>query len=164
MRLFDFLYVVGVGVPALACEDCYGPQNDVVMTRKVKRMQPDAKEAPYPPQRPLEWGQINFLHTTDTHGWLEGHIKEENYGADWGDFVSFVAAMKQKAEDLKVDLLLIDTGVRQPPTGESITEACRTSMMALVFPMQRIPTVSFRIPSSKTSITICSPSGTTSST
>jgi 2',3'-cyclic-nucleotide 2'-phosphodiesterase (5'-nucleotidase family) len=28
-------------------------------------------------------GQLNFLDTSDTHGWLEGHIKEQNYGADW---------------------------------------------------------------------------------
>ena len=34
-------------------------------------------------------GQLNVIHTTDTHGWLEGHILEKNYGADWGDFVSF---------------------------------------------------------------------------
>ncbi|MCJ1440189.1 MAG: hypothetical protein MMC23_000672 [Stictis urceolatum] len=46
----------------------------------------------------------------DTHGWLEGHIKEQNYGADWGDFVSFSRHMKHKADSLDVDLLLIDTG------------------------------------------------------
>lgn len=81
------------------------------MTRNVRRMQPDAENATTGPRGPLEWGQINFLHTTDTHGWLEGHIKEQNYGADWGDFVSFSKAMKQKARNLGVDLLLIDTGV-----------------------------------------------------
>lgn len=36
-----------------------------------------------PPSRPLEWGDINILHTTDTHGWLLGHQKssfpEPNY-------------------------------------------------------------------------------------
>lgn len=36
-----------------------------------------------PPTRPLEWGDINILHTTDTHGWLLGHQKgtfpEPNY-------------------------------------------------------------------------------------
>lgn len=36
-----------------------------------------------PPARPLEWGDINFIHTTDTHGWLLGHQKtsfpEPNY-------------------------------------------------------------------------------------
>ncbi|TDZ35742.1 Secreted protein [Colletotrichum spinosum] len=62
------------------------------------------------PRGPLAWGQLNFLHTTDTHGWLEGHIREQNYGADWGDFVSFVKHMRQKADDLDVDLLLVDTG------------------------------------------------------
>jgi 2',3'-cyclic-nucleotide 2'-phosphodiesterase (5'-nucleotidase family) len=51
------------------------------------------------------------MHTTDTHGWLEGHIKEQNYGADWGDYVSFTKHMKQKARNLGVDLLLVDTGV-----------------------------------------------------
>lgn len=91
-------------------------------------MQPQAQNASYGPTRPLEFGQINFLHTTDTHGWLEGHIKEKNYGAgmtltirissivltlcfiDWGDFVSFTRHMKQKASQLNVDLLLVDTG------------------------------------------------------
>ncbi|KAF2197995.1 hypothetical protein GQ43DRAFT_379718 [Delitschia confertaspora ATCC 74209] len=73
-------------------------------------MQPDAQNATTGPKGPLEWGQINFLHTTDTHGWLEGHIKEQNYGADWGDFVSFTKRMKEKARKLGVDLLLVDTG------------------------------------------------------
>jgi hypothetical protein len=42
---------------------------------------------------------------------LEGHIREKNYGADWGDYVSFVKQMRQKARDLDVDLLVVDTGV-----------------------------------------------------
>jgi 2',3'-cyclic-nucleotide 2'-phosphodiesterase (5'-nucleotidase family) len=100
----------------VACEgdhSCYGPlSNDVVLTRNVRRMQPDAQNATNQPKAPLEWGQINFLHTTDTHGWLEGHIKEQNYGADWGDYVSFTKGMKKKARKLGVDLLLVDTGVR----------------------------------------------------
>lgn len=75
-------------------------------------MQPDAQNATSGPRGPLEWGQLNFIQTTDTHGWLEGHIKEQNYGADWGDFVSFTHAMKRKADSLGVDLLLVDTGVR----------------------------------------------------
>jgi 2',3'-cyclic-nucleotide 2'-phosphodiesterase (5'-nucleotidase family) len=66
---------------ALACEGdhgCYGPlTDDVVLTRNIRRMQPDAQNATTGPRAPLEWGQINFLHTTDTHGWLEGHIKEQ---------------------------------------------------------------------------------------
>jgi hypothetical protein len=47
---------------------------------------------------------------TDTHGWLEGHLKEQNYGADWGDFVTFARRMKQTAGNMGVDLLLVDTG------------------------------------------------------
>lgn len=77
-------------------------------------MQPDAEKATTAPKVPLEWGQINFLHTTDTHGWLEGHLKEQNYGADWGDYLSFTKHMKQKARKLGVDLLLVDTGVCTP--------------------------------------------------
>jgi 2',3'-cyclic-nucleotide 2'-phosphodiesterase (5'-nucleotidase family) len=95
---------------SLACDSCYGPTDLVTHERIVRRMQPDASGAAYGPTRELEWGQINFLQTTDTHGWLEGHIKEQNYGADWGDFVSFTRHMKRKAQRLGVDLLLVDTG------------------------------------------------------
>lgn len=111
MRVSTLVACVANFASALACDGCYRPQNDVVMIRNVRRMQPDAENATTGPRGPLEWGQINFLHTTDTHGWLEGHIKEQNYGADWGDFVSFTKAMKQNARNLGVDLLLIDTGV-----------------------------------------------------
>jgi 2',3'-cyclic-nucleotide 2'-phosphodiesterase (5'-nucleotidase family) len=100
---------------ALACGDdggsCYGASDrDVVLTRNVRRTQPEAQNATSGPRGPLQWGQVNFLHTTDTHGWLEGHIKEKNYGADWGDYVSFVKGMRAKASKLGVDLLLVDTG------------------------------------------------------
>jgi 2',3'-cyclic-nucleotide 2'-phosphodiesterase (5'-nucleotidase family) len=118
MRSFAFGAFVSIVAPVLACEghhSCYGPlEDDVVLTRNVRRMQPDAQNATTTPKAPLEWGQINFMHTTDTHGWLEGHIKEQNYGADWGDYVSFTKHMKQKARSLGVDLLLVDTGVSAP--------------------------------------------------
>lgn len=36
-----------------------------------------------PPTRPLVWGDLNIIHTTDSHGWLLGHQKtsfpEPNY-------------------------------------------------------------------------------------
>lgn len=60
-------------------------------------MQPDTLDVTANPKGGLAWGQLNFIHTTDTHGWLDGHIKEHNYGADWGDFVSFVKDMRKKA-------------------------------------------------------------------
>ena len=35
------------------------------------------------PTVPLVWGEVNFIHTTDSHGWLLGHQKtsppEPNY-------------------------------------------------------------------------------------
>lgn len=81
MRLQRLSVVASVIVTASACggeHNCYGPlKDDVVLTRNVRRMQPDASNATTSPKAPLEWGQINFLHTTDTHGWLEGHIKEQ---------------------------------------------------------------------------------------
>ncbi|KAF2179422.1 Metallo-dependent phosphatase [Zopfia rhizophila CBS 207.26] len=113
MRFSRFFGIATTLASTLACEgdhNCYGPQNDVVLTRNVRRMQPEAQNATTGPRGPLEWGQINFLHTTDTHGWLEGHLKEQNYGADWGDYASFTRHMKQKAKDFGVDLLLVDTG------------------------------------------------------
>nr|POF22076.1 secreted protein [Quercus suber] len=97
---------------ALACDSCEHPERDVVLTRHVRRMQPDAQSAALEPRAPLAWGQLNVIHTTDTHGWLEGHLKEKNYGADWGDFVSFVKDMRRNAETYDVDLLVVDTGVR----------------------------------------------------
>lgn len=56
---------------------------------------------------------------TDTHGWLEGHIKEQNYGADWGDFVTFSRRMKQTAGNMGADLLIVDTGDLHDGTGLS---------------------------------------------
>lgn len=38
--------------------------------------QPSAPKPIPAPLRDLEWGQLNFLHTTDTHGWLAGHLQE----------------------------------------------------------------------------------------
>jgi 2',3'-cyclic-nucleotide 2'-phosphodiesterase (5'-nucleotidase family) len=76
-----------------------------------------------PPTRPLEWGDINFIHTTDSHGWLLGHQKtsfpEPNYSADLGEFASFVTHMKETADEKGVDLLLVDSGDLHDGTGLS---------------------------------------------
>ncbi|KAG1905071.1 Metallo-dependent phosphatase-like protein [Suillus fuscotomentosus] len=76
-----------------------------------------------PPYRPLVWGDLNVIHTTDTHGWLLGHQKtswaEPYYSGDLGDFASFVTHMKQIALHKDVDLLLIDTGDLHDGTGLS---------------------------------------------
>lgn len=72
MRALSLLSIVVIGV--LACDNCYGPNDDALHARKVRRMQPEAQGAHTKPRGPLEWGQLNFLHTTDTHGWLEGFV------------------------------------------------------------------------------------------
>ncbi|CAJ2504269.1 Uu.00g116630.m01.CDS01 [Anthostomella pinea] len=74
--------------------------------------QPGAPAPVAAPMRDLEWGQVNFLHTTDIHGWLGGHLQEALYSADWGDYISFTEHMRQKANEQGVDLLVIDTGDR----------------------------------------------------
>ena len=43
----------------------------------VARASQPGAAAPVPgPMRDLTWGQINFIHTTDTHGWIGGHFQE----------------------------------------------------------------------------------------
>ncbi|KAI9802262.1 MAG: hypothetical protein M1825_002983 [Sarcosagium campestre] len=76
--------------------------------------------APLPfsaPLRELTWGQLNFLHTTDVHGWHAGHLQEPSYSADWGDYISFAHHMTSKAGELGADLLLVDTGDRVEGNG-----------------------------------------------
>jgi 2',3'-cyclic-nucleotide 2'-phosphodiesterase (5'-nucleotidase family) len=64
--------------------------------------------------RPLRWGDVQILATTDIHGWYQGHLKasqpEPNYSGDWGDFASFVQHMLAEADRRGVDLLLVDSG------------------------------------------------------
>ncbi|KAK4629618.1 hypothetical protein CLAFUW4_07823 [Fulvia fulva] len=83
----------------------------------MARTQPGALETLPQQIKDLHWGQINFLSTTDTHGWLAGHLLDENYSADYGDFADFVSKMKAKADVLGVDLLLVDSGDLHDGTG-----------------------------------------------
>ncbi|KAH6683673.1 ser/Thr protein phosphatase family [Plectosphaerella plurivora] len=83
----------------------------------ARASQPGAAEPVAAPIRDLTWGKLNFLHTTDTHGWLGGHLLEPQYSADWGDYVSFAEHMRRKADDKGVDLLVIDTGDRVEGNG-----------------------------------------------
>ena len=52
----------------------------LLFTPSVLAAQPSASNPIPAPLRDLEWGQLNFLHTTDTHGWLAGHLQE--YGSE----------------------------------------------------------------------------------
>ncbi|KAI1141108.1 Metallo-dependent phosphatase-like protein [Hypoxylon sp. FL0543] len=78
----------------------------------ARASQPGAPAPVAAPMRELEWGQINFIHTTDIHGWFGGHLQEPQYSADWGDYISFTEHMRKKADEKGVDLLVIDTGDR----------------------------------------------------
>ncbi|CAN3483058.1 hypothetical protein DICA0_F02102 [Diutina catenulata] len=69
--------------------------------------------------RPLHWSDINFLATTDTHGWYSGHVNQPIYSADWGDFVSFAKHAKKEAAKRGQDLLLVDSGDRHDGNGLS---------------------------------------------
>lgn len=46
------------------------------LTTPVLGAQPSAPSPIPGPLRELPWGQLNFLHTTDIHGWLSGHLRE----------------------------------------------------------------------------------------
>ncbi|GAB1311750.1 hypothetical protein MFIFM68171_01960 [Madurella fahalii] len=87
------------------------------LVRLAAAAQPGAAKPVPAPMRDLVWGKLNFLHTTDTHGWHGGHLQESQYSADWGDYVSFAEHMRQKADDNGVDLLLVDTGDRVEGNG-----------------------------------------------
>jgi 2',3'-cyclic-nucleotide 2'-phosphodiesterase (5'-nucleotidase family) len=87
------------------------------LARMAAAAQPGAAEPVPAPMRDLVWGKLNFLHTTDTHGWHGGHLQEPQYSADWGDYVSFAEHMRERADRDGVDLLLVDTGDRVEGNG-----------------------------------------------
>ncbi|RDX45298.1 hypothetical protein OH76DRAFT_1358128 [Lentinus brumalis] len=103
--------IVFCGLAALAARAC--PGEDHAHGHLHERRAYPQVQLP-PPSRPLEWGDVNIIHTTDSHGWLLGHQKtpfpEPNYSGDLGDFASFVTHMKQLALEKDVDLLLVDSG------------------------------------------------------
>lgn len=70
-------------------------------------------------KRPLFFQDINFLHTTDTHGWLSGHLNQNTYNADWGDFVALVEHFRKSAAENNQDLLVVDSGDRHDGNGLS---------------------------------------------
>ena len=47
-----------------------------VLLKAASCAQPEAQEPIAAPLRELPWAQLNFLHTTDVHGWWGGHLQE----------------------------------------------------------------------------------------
>lgn len=63
----------------------------LLLAASVLAAQPSASKPVPAPLRDLEWGQLNILHTTDTHGWLAGHLQEYVFAiiaaaASWIEF------------------------------------------------------------------------------
>lgn len=48
----------------------------VVVLKGAFCVQPEAPPPKAAPLRDLPWAQLNFLHTTDIHGWWGGHLQE----------------------------------------------------------------------------------------
>jgi len=117
MKLLALISLLPFLLGVLACSD---EDHDHAHVH-TKRANPSSPLTP--PTRPLEWGDINIIHTTDSHGWLLGHQKpsfpEPNYSGDLGDFASFVTHMKEIALAKDVDLLLVDSGDLHDGTGIS---------------------------------------------
>lgn len=63
MRVSTLFGLAAAVTAAAACDSCYGPSTEVQHVRNVRRMQPDSSNAISGPKGPLEWGQLNFLHT-----------------------------------------------------------------------------------------------------
>ncbi|EDO15704.1 hypothetical protein Kpol_1000p16 [Vanderwaltozyma polyspora DSM 70294] len=71
--------------------------------------------------RDVEVGKLNFIHTTDTHGWYGSHVNQRDYDANWGDLVSFVSKFRENRLQGDQDLILIDTGDKTDGNGLSDT-------------------------------------------
>lgn len=48
----------------------------LAVLRGVSGVQPEAPPPRAASLRELPWSQLNFLHTTDIHGWWGGHLQE----------------------------------------------------------------------------------------
>lgn len=77
MQLSSFIALALAAVAAYACP---GEEHDHAHEHS-RRAFPQTPLTP--PSRALEWGDVNIIHTTDSHGWLLGHQKasfpEPNY-------------------------------------------------------------------------------------
>ncbi|KAI9681541.1 MAG: hypothetical protein M1817_002826 [Caeruleum heppii] len=109
-----------------------------LLLRVTEAAQPSAPEPVPAPLRELPWGQLNFLHTTDTHGWHAGHLQESSYSADWGDYISLTERFKQRADELGVDLLVVDTGDRVEGNGLYDASSPKGNYTSDIFKQQHI--------------------------
>lgn len=75
--------------------------------------------------RDLTWGDVQFLHTTDVHGWFTPHHSDEapstSFSADWGHWADFIRHARHKAHEQGQDLVVVDTG--DLITGHGLSDA-----------------------------------------
>ena len=71
-----------------------------------------------PRSRPIEWHDINILHLTDVHSFVAGN-RHEGVDADYGDLVSFINHMRDRARERGVELFVVNTGDLVDGTGMS---------------------------------------------
>lgn len=100
--------------------------------------QPSAPEPYAAPLRELHFGQLNFLHTTDTHGWHAGHLLEPSFAADWGDYIDFSGRLRERLEAEGKDLLVVDTGDRIEGNGLYDASAPKGKYTFNIFKEQQI--------------------------
>lgn len=93
----------------------FDPYNKIKIKQQLKSRLPNINE----PLRDLQIGKLNFLHTTDTHGWYLGHLNQKQYSADWGDLISFHSNLMNNINAQDGDLLLVDSGDRHDGNGLS---------------------------------------------
>ena len=109
-------------------EDAASPWSNIDWHMKGKKRR-FPKQVPRNDQqmRDLIWGDVQFLHTTDIHGWLAPHHSpaSASYSADWADWISFIDRMKAKAHSQGKDLVVVDTG--DLVTGHGLSDSHPTS-------------------------------------
>ncbi|KAK0544959.1 hypothetical protein OC845_005335 [Tilletia horrida] len=110
MRFGSLFALLSLGLGALACPGV-DHAHDLRPRSQRGATQPSGGTSLI---RPVTWGDVVIVSTTDIHGWYQGHLKssnpEPNFSGDFGDFASFVSHVRSKALLKGVDLLVVDAG------------------------------------------------------
>lgn len=112
-------------------DSLFSSDSRIHLKQQLKSRLPNINE----PLRNLRIGKLNFLHTTDTHGWYLGHLNQRQYSSDWGDFISFHSNLLKNINNLNSDLLLIDSGDRHDGNGLSDLTNIKGELSSKIFMM-----------------------------
>ncbi|KAI9622852.1 hypothetical protein KEM48_009737 [Puccinia striiformis f. sp. tritici PST-130] len=113
---FTSLLLLNPSCYTSACDD----DKDNLPGHLHHRSQESASRPLSSPTRDLEWGDLNIIHTTDTHGHLKAVSPEPNYSGDIGDLhdgnglsdAESIAHPKGLEEQLLVNSSLVSDGSR----------------------------------------------------